>query len=66
MTMLQAGTAYFWSAVWLSLVGIGSGMFNSPNTAAMMGAVPVHRRGVAAGAPRDVAEHRAPLSRLRS
>jgi MFS family permease len=50
MTMLQAHTAYIWSAVWLLLVGIGSGMFNSPNTAAMMGVVPVHRRGVAAGA----------------
>jgi MFS family permease len=50
MTMLQAHTAYFWSAVWLLLVGIGSGMFNSPNTAAMMGVVPVHRRGIAAGA----------------
>jgi MFS family permease len=50
MTMLQAGTPYVWSAIWLSLVGIGSGMFNSPNTAAMMGVVPVHRRGIAAGA----------------
>jgi len=50
MTMLQAHTSYVWSALWLLLVGIGSGMFNSPNTAAMMGAVPVHRRGVAAGA----------------
>ncbi|HEY6962548.1 MAG TPA: MFS transporter [Gaiellaceae bacterium] len=50
MTMLQAHTAYVWSALWLLLVGIGSGMFNSPNTAAMMGVVPVHRRGVAAGA----------------
>jgi EmrB/QacA subfamily drug resistance transporter len=50
MTMLEAHTAYIWSAVWLFLVGIGSGMFNSPNTAAMMGVVPVHRRGVAAGA----------------
>ena len=50
MTMLQAHTAYVWSAVWLTLVGIGSGMFNSPNTAAMMGVVPMHRRGVAAGA----------------
>jgi hypothetical protein len=48
--MLQAHTAYVWSALWLLLVGIGSGMFNSPNTAAMMGVVPVHRRGVAAGA----------------
>jgi MFS family permease len=50
MTMLQAHTAYVWSAIWLLLVGIGSGMFNSPNTAAMMGSVPVHRRGIAAGA----------------
>ena len=32
------------------IVGVGSGMFNSPNTAAMMGTVPAHRRGVAAGA----------------
>ncbi len=50
MTMLQAHTAYVWSAFWLALVGIGSGMFNSPNTAAMMGVVPTHRRGIAAGA----------------
>jgi MFS family permease len=50
MTMLGAHTAYVWSAVWLTLVGIGSGMFNSPNTAAMMGVVPSHRRGIAAGA----------------
>jgi EmrB/QacA subfamily drug resistance transporter len=50
MTGLQAHTAYVWSALWLALVGIGSGMFNSPNTAAMMGVVPVHRRGIAAGA----------------
>jgi MFS family permease len=32
------------------MVGVGSGMFNSPNTAAMMGVVPANRRGVAAGA----------------
>jgi MFS family permease len=50
MTTLQAHTSYVWSAAWLALVGIGSGMFNSPNTAAMMGVVPVHRRGIAAGA----------------
>jgi uncharacterized membrane protein (DUF106 family) len=36
--------------IWLALVGLGSGMFNSPNTAAMMGVVPAQRRGVAAGA----------------
>ena len=50
MTTLQAHTPYVWSALWLALLGIGSGMFNSPNTAAMMGVVPVHRRGIAAGA----------------
>jgi EmrB/QacA subfamily drug resistance transporter len=50
MTMLQADTSYFWSALWLAIVGVGSGMFNSPNTAAMMGTVPDHRRGIAAGA----------------
>ena len=50
MTTLDVGTAYWQSAVWLALVGVGSGMFNSPNTAAMMGAVPAQRRGIAAGA----------------
>jgi EmrB/QacA subfamily drug resistance transporter len=50
MTTLQADSAYWLSALWLGLVGIGSGMFNSPNTSAMMGVVPVRRRGIAAGA----------------
>jgi EmrB/QacA subfamily drug resistance transporter len=50
MTTLQVHTPYWQSAVWLAMVGAGSGMFNSPNTAAMMGVVPAHRRGVAAGA----------------
>jgi EmrB/QacA subfamily drug resistance transporter len=50
MTTLEQSTAYWETALWLGLVGIGSGMFNSPNTAAMMGTVPPHRRGIAAGA----------------
>jgi MFS family permease len=50
MTTLQADSPYWQSSLWLLLVGIGSGMFNSPNTAAMMGTVPKHRRGIAAGA----------------
>jgi MFS family permease len=50
MTTLGVHTAYFWSALWLFVVGVGSGMFNSPNTAAMMGTVPTNRRGIAAGA----------------
>jgi EmrB/QacA subfamily drug resistance transporter len=50
MTTLQADTAYWPGAIWLTVVGVGSGMFMSPNTAAMMGTVPIERRGIAAGA----------------
>jgi EmrB/QacA subfamily drug resistance transporter len=50
MTLLDVHTGYWMSTLWLFVVGVGSGMFNSPNTAAMMGTVPAHRRGVAAGA----------------
>jgi MFS family permease len=50
MTTLQVNSPFWQSAIWLALVGIGSGLFNSPNTAAMMGTVPVERRGIAAGA----------------
>jgi EmrB/QacA subfamily drug resistance transporter len=50
MTTLQIDSPYWQSGLWLFIVGIGSGMFNSPNTAAMMGAVRGDRRGVAAGA----------------
>ncbi len=50
MTTLGVHTPYAQSALWLTVVGVGSGMFNSPNTAAMMGAVPAQRRGIAAGA----------------
>jgi MFS family permease len=49
MTTLQIDSPYWQSGLWLFLVGIGSGMFNSPNTAAMMGAVRSERRGIAAG-----------------
>jgi EmrB/QacA subfamily drug resistance transporter len=50
MTTLQVDTPYWETGLWMLIVGVGSGMFNSPNTAAMMGTVPAHRRGVAAGA----------------
>jgi EmrB/QacA subfamily drug resistance transporter len=50
MTTLGRGTSYWAGGSYLFIVGIGSGMFNSPNTAAMMGAVAAHRRGIAAGA----------------
>jgi EmrB/QacA subfamily drug resistance transporter len=50
MTTLGRETSYWASGIYLFVVGLGSGMFNSPNTAAMMGAVAAHRRGIAAGA----------------
>jgi hypothetical protein len=50
MTLLGVHTPYWESGLLLFVVGSGSGMFNSPNTAAMMGTVPAYRRGIAAGA----------------
>ncbi len=35
--------------IWGSVVGFGSGMFNSPNTNTIMSMVPPERRGIAAG-----------------
>jgi EmrB/QacA subfamily drug resistance transporter len=50
MTTLGRDTSYWASGMYLFIVGVGSGMFNSPNTAAMMGTVAPHRRGIASGA----------------
>jgi EmrB/QacA subfamily drug resistance transporter len=50
MTTLTVSSPGWQSSMWLFIVGVGSGMFNSPNTAAMMGTVPPQRRGIAAGA----------------
>jgi EmrB/QacA subfamily drug resistance transporter len=50
MTTLARDTSYLWPGIYMFIVGVGSGMFNSPNTAAMMGTVAPHRRGIAAGA----------------
>jgi EmrB/QacA subfamily drug resistance transporter len=50
MTSLGRETAYWESGLFMFIVGIGSGMFNSPNTAAMMGTVEPKRRGIAAAA----------------
>ncbi|MFT4049551.1 MAG: MFS transporter [Solirubrobacterales bacterium] len=49
MTLLDTHSSFALAAVTLFIVGVGSGMFNSPNTAAMMGAVHPDRRGIAAG-----------------
>lgn len=36
-------------ALWLGVVGLGTGIFISPNTSALMGAAPRSRQGIAAG-----------------
>jgi EmrB/QacA subfamily drug resistance transporter len=50
MMTLQPDSSYWLVSTLLFAVGVGSGLFNSPNTAAMMGAVAPNRRGIAAGA----------------
>lgn len=36
-------------AIGLAVVGLGTGLFVSPNTSALLGAAPLHRRGIASG-----------------
>jgi EmrB/QacA subfamily drug resistance transporter len=50
LTTLQVDTPYWQLALWQLVIGAGSGLFNSPNTSAVMGVVPPHQRGVGAGA----------------
>lgn len=49
LTQLQYNTPGGVIILWMSLMGLGSGFFFSPNTNAIMGAVPPERRGIAAG-----------------
>jgi MFS family permease len=49
MVFITKDTSVLELCVWMFIAGLGSGMFFSPNTNAIMGAVPVERRGIAAG-----------------
>ncbi|HEX7101312.1 MAG TPA: MFS transporter [Nitrolancea sp.] len=49
MAILPVDAPYLTLALALATLGIGNGLFNSPNTSAVMGSVPANRRGVAAG-----------------
>jgi EmrB/QacA subfamily drug resistance transporter len=40
---------YIWFAIMLFLLGVGQGMFSSPNTSSVMSSVPPEERGVASG-----------------
>jgi EmrB/QacA subfamily drug resistance transporter len=46
---IDVNTPYWQLAFWQLVVGAGSGIFNSPNTSAVMGVVPPNKRGVGAG-----------------
>jgi EmrB/QacA subfamily drug resistance transporter len=50
LTTLQVDTPYWQLALWQLIIGAGSGLFNSPNTSAVMGSVPAAQRGVGSGA----------------
>jgi len=49
MIRISADSSVLELCGWMFLSGLGSGMFVSPNTNAIMSAVPVERRGIAAG-----------------
>ncbi len=49
LLLLPVDFPYWAFALLITVSGIGSGIFSSPNTSAVMGAVPADQRGVAAG-----------------
>ena len=50
LTTIAVDTPYWQLAVWQLIIGAGSGLFNSPNTSAVMGVVPPDKRGMGSGA----------------
>lgn len=49
LTILPVSFQYIWFAVILFILGVGQGMFSSPNTSSIMSSVPAEQRGVASG-----------------
>ncbi len=49
LSRTSAGSGLIPIALLLGLFGLGAGLFQSPNSSAIMGAVPRHRLGIAAG-----------------
>ena len=47
LALMQYDTPYWVLAVWMFVNGFGSGLFQPPNTSAIMSSVPFERRGVA-------------------
>jgi len=49
MMFITQNTSIMELTIWMLIMGLGSGMFFSPNTSAIMGIVPADKRGIAAG-----------------
>jgi EmrB/QacA subfamily drug resistance transporter len=49
LTALPANFDYIWFAILLFMLGLGQGMFSSPNTSSVMNSVPPDQRGAASG-----------------
>jgi EmrB/QacA subfamily drug resistance transporter len=49
MMRIKAATTITELIIWMVVMGLGSGMFFSPNTNSIMSAVPIEKRGIAAG-----------------
>lgn len=49
LAFLDTATPYWYVIVAMTLAGIGSGMFQSPNNSAVMGCAPAGKRGMASG-----------------
>ncbi len=49
MVRIKATTTITELVIWMVIMGLGTGMFFSPNTNSIMSAVPTERRGIAAG-----------------
>jgi MFS family permease len=49
LTILPANFTYIWFALILFMLGLGQGMFSSPNTSSVMSSLPPEQRGVGSG-----------------
>ena len=49
LAFIQTDTPLWQLYIWQAIVGAGAGIFNSPNTSAVMGVVPPIKRGIGAG-----------------
>ena len=49
LSALESSTPYRFIILSLIVLGLGIGIFISPNNSALMGSAPIHRQGIAAG-----------------